>query len=137
MVEFTELRQMLDDALSAAKGRSDFFRGGVTITSLNALRNIPARVICILGADQSAFAACADSDDLVGASSRVGDRDRRAEVRQTVLDAVLSARTRCSSSSTGTTFGRMWWSHTLWSFRNYSMQSRRRARLRMLTRQWS
>lgn len=92
MVEFTELRQMLDDALSAAKGRSDFFRGGVTITSLNALRNIPARVICILGADQSAFAARgADSDDLVGASSRVGDRDRRAEVRQTVLDAVLSA----------------------------------------------
>lgn len=92
---FRELREMISDVISEQRGRSDFFRGGVTITTFNALRNVPARVICILGADQGAFASGGiDSDDLIGTSPRLGDRDRRAEVRQTLLDAVMAARDR-------------------------------------------
>ena len=36
-------------------GRADFFRGGITVTSMTPLRWVPFRVVCILGMDQAAF----------------------------------------------------------------------------------
>lgn len=94
---------MFDDVVAEQRGRSDFFRGGITITTLNALRNVPARVVCILGADQGAFTSGGvDSDDLIGTNPRLGDRDSRAEIRQTLLDALLAARERFILFSDGT-----------------------------------
>ena len=91
-LEFVDVRRLLADRLVGAPGRPDFFRGGVTISSMTPLRNIPHRVMCVLGLDQAAFgAASVDGDDLAAANPIVGDRDPRAEVRQSLLEVVLAA----------------------------------------------
>ncbi|CAN5554659.1 exodeoxyribonuclease V subunit gamma [soil metagenome] len=91
-LDLVDLRRLLGDRLGGRRGRPDFFRGGITVTSLEPLRAIPFRVVCLLGLDQPAFASgAASNDDLVAAAPAVGDRDPRAEVRQALLDAVLSA----------------------------------------------
>ena len=78
---------------SGTAGRADFFRGGVTISSLTPLRGIPYRVVCLLGMDESAFAlGSPNGDDLTTADPRLGDRDRRSDARQAVLETVLAAR---------------------------------------------
>jgi exodeoxyribonuclease V gamma subunit len=87
-----DVRRILGDLLGAAEGRPDFFRGGVTITSLKPLRGIPYRVVCLLGADETAFSAgSADGDDLAAFTPLVGDPDKRSDDRQSLLEAVLAA----------------------------------------------
>ncbi|MCB1257239.1 MAG: exodeoxyribonuclease V subunit gamma [Microthrixaceae bacterium] len=101
-VTFREVTEQFNTVLGERRSRSDFFRGGVTITTLNALRNVPTGVICILGADQAAFSTGgASGDDLIAMNPRLGDRDKRAEVRQTVLDALLAAKERLILLSDG------------------------------------
>ncbi|MCO5311420.1 MAG: exodeoxyribonuclease V subunit gamma [Microthrixaceae bacterium] len=91
LLTLAEVHALASDTLGESRSRSDFFRGGITVTSLGALRNVPSRVTCVVGFDQAAFGSGAtDSDDLIAATPRIGDRDRRAEVRQTLLDAVVS-----------------------------------------------
>jgi exodeoxyribonuclease V gamma subunit len=91
-LSFADVRRLLADRLGDAPGRPDLLRGGITITSPDSLRRVPHRVVCLLGMDQAAFASRAtDGDDLAAANPLVGDRDRRAESRLAVLDAVLSA----------------------------------------------
>ncbi|QXC63297.1 exodeoxyribonuclease V subunit gamma [Aquihabitans sp. G128] len=92
-LELVDLRRLLQDRLGGRQGRPDFFRGGVTVTSLEPLRALPFRVVVLLGVDQPAFAsAAASNDDLAAAAPAVGDRDPRAEARQALLDAVLAAK---------------------------------------------
>jgi exodeoxyribonuclease V gamma subunit len=89
---FADVRRLFEERLNAEVGRPDFFRGGITVTSLTPLRWIPYRVICVLGMDQTAFGTpAAAADDLVAAAPLIGDRDPRAEVRQALLEAVLAA----------------------------------------------
>ncbi|MGD0312646.1 MAG: exodeoxyribonuclease V subunit gamma [Acidimicrobiales bacterium] len=89
---FADVRRLFDERLSAEVGRPDFFRGGITVTSLTPLRWIPYRVVCILGMDQTAFGTpAAAADDLVATAPLIGDRDPRAEARQALLEAVLAA----------------------------------------------
>ncbi|HEX3980738.1 MAG TPA: exodeoxyribonuclease V subunit gamma [Acidimicrobiales bacterium] len=89
---FVDVRHLFDERLNAEVGRPDFFRGGITVTSLTPLRWIPYRVICILGMDQTAFGTpAAAADDLVATAPLIGDRDPRAEARQALLEAVLAA----------------------------------------------
>jgi len=91
-LDLLDLRRLLDDRLGDEPGRPDFFRGGVTVTSLTPLRWVPFRVVCILGLDQEfVVTATADAADLVAASPRIGDPDARAEFRQSILEAVLAA----------------------------------------------
>ena len=93
LLTFTDLRRILDVELRAAPGRADFFRGGVTVTSMTPLRGLPFRVVCLLGVDEDALQpVAADGDDLLAAAARVGDRDARADLRQALLDSVLVAR---------------------------------------------
>lgn len=94
-LQLVDLRRLLAERLAAAPGRADFFRGGVTIASLTPLRGVPFRVVILLGVDQPAFSVAApDGDDLSAAVPHLGDRDRRGESRQALLDAVLAARDR-------------------------------------------
>src|SRR5664280_251 len=94
-LEFIDLRRLLGERLDAMPGRPDFFRGGITISSMTPLRWIPFRVVCLLGMDQSAFGAVtAAGDDLASVAPQVGDRDPRAESRQALLEAVLVAEDR-------------------------------------------
>lgn len=92
---FDDLRKVLTEALADAPGRPDFFRGGITITSMHSLRSIPFRAVCLLGMDQEAFGlTTTDGDDLVATTPMIGDPDPRAEARQSLLEAILSARDR-------------------------------------------
>ena len=89
---FVDVRRLIDDRLGSLPGRPDYFRGGITISSLTPLRWIPFRVVCLLGMDQPAFGSMpAPGDDLVAASPELGDPDPRAEIRQSLLEAVLAA----------------------------------------------
>jgi exodeoxyribonuclease V gamma subunit len=87
-----DIRRLFGDALGAIEGRPDFFRGGVTVTSIKPLRGLPARVVCVLGADEAAFGAGqAEGDDLAAQTPLVGDPDKRTDDRQALLEAILSA----------------------------------------------
>ncbi len=89
---FGDIRRLFDEQLRGKVGRPDFFRGGITVTSMTPLRWVPFRVVCILGMDQASFGSPAPAaDDLIAAASRPGDRDPRAESRQALLEAVLAA----------------------------------------------
>jgi exodeoxyribonuclease V gamma subunit len=90
-ISYGDVRAVFSERLAAEAGRPDFFRGGITVTSLSSLRWVPFWVVCLLGMDQAAFgAANVDGDDLVAERPVVGDRDPRAEVRQQLLEAVLA-----------------------------------------------
>jgi exodeoxyribonuclease V gamma subunit len=93
-VELTlaDIRRLLADRLQGAPRRPDFFRGGVTVSSLTPLRWLPFRVVGLLGFDEAGTGGgVTDGDDLAALAPRLGDRDPRAEARQSLLEAVLAA----------------------------------------------
>jgi exodeoxyribonuclease V gamma subunit len=95
-VELTlaDVRRLLADRLQGAPRRPDFFRGGITVSSLTPLRGLPFRVVCLLGFDEAGTSTGsnqADGDDLAALAPRLGDRDPRSESRQAILEAVLAA----------------------------------------------
>ncbi len=91
-LRFAEVRKVLEERLDDRVGRADFFRGGITVTSMTPLRWVPFRVVCLLGMDQTAFGSeGSPGDDLTSIPPFVGDGDRRGEMRQTLLEAVLAA----------------------------------------------
>jgi exodeoxyribonuclease V gamma subunit len=89
-----DVRRLLADRFQGKSGRPDFYRGGVTVTSLTPLRWLPFRVVCLLGLDESGTSpgpGTADGDDLTSQFPYLGDPDPRSEVRQALLEAVLAA----------------------------------------------
>ena len=89
---FADVRRLVSEQLHAGSGRAGFFRGGITITSMESLRWVPFRVVCILGLDDGALSAPApDGADLLRVEPRFGDVDRRGEARQVLLETVLAA----------------------------------------------
>jgi exodeoxyribonuclease V gamma subunit len=97
-----DVRRLLGDQLAGSPRRPDFFRGGITVSSLTPLRGIPFRVVCLLGMDDTAFGASgADGDDLIAAAPHLGDRDNRADTRLALLETVLAARDQVLITRTG------------------------------------
>ncbi len=91
-LSLADVRRMLAERLGGAPRRPDFFRGGITVSSLTPLRGVPFRLVAVLGMDDGGFSASgADGDDLAAAAPFVGDRDERAEARQALLEALLAA----------------------------------------------
>ena len=91
-LDLLDVRRLLERRLDSGPGRPDYFRGGVTVTSMASLRWVPFRVVCVLGLDQDSLGATApDASDLVADSPQVGDPDPRSEARQGLLEAVLAA----------------------------------------------
>ncbi len=89
---FADFRGLVDDHLADIEGRPSFMRGGVTISSLTPLRWVPHKVIVMVGMDAELLGSgTADGDDLAAVEPLVGDRDRRGELRQSMLETVLSA----------------------------------------------
>jgi exodeoxyribonuclease V gamma subunit len=89
-----DVRRLLADRFRGRSGRSDFYRGGITVTSLTPLRWLPFRVVCLLGFDEagtSPGSGATDGDDLASQSPYLGDPDPRSEVRQALLEAVLAS----------------------------------------------
>ncbi len=92
-VRLPDVRAALADRLRGRPTRAGFRTGALTICSLEPMRAVPHRVVCLLGLDDGAFprGARADGDDLLLRDPCVGERDPRSEDRQMVLDALMSA----------------------------------------------
>jgi len=87
----------------AVPSRGLFGTGAVTFAALAAGRCLPAKLVCLLGMNDSVYPR-ADSRhgfDLIAQYPRVSDRRQREEDRQVFLDAVLCARQQLYISYTG------------------------------------
>ena len=97
-----EFRAAATESLSAVRRRGGPAEGAVTLGPMQALRSVPARVICLLGIDADILGSgTADADDLLAASPALGDRDPRADGRQLLLEEVLAAGDRLIVTTTG------------------------------------
>jgi exodeoxyribonuclease V gamma subunit len=88
-----EIRGIVDGHLVAGAGAAPTGTGAITLTGLVSLRNVPHRVVCLVGMDDGALprAGAQHGFDLLESPGRPGDPDPRLEERQLFLDAVLSA----------------------------------------------
>jgi exodeoxyribonuclease V gamma subunit len=77
--------------------------GQVSFASMAALRNVPFRVVCVLGLDDGAYPAAQRPAelDLLALAPRRGDPQRRLEERNVFLDLLLAARERLVLSCVG------------------------------------
>ncbi len=96
-IEFLDLeivRQFLHDRLNRPAGARNFISGKVTFSSLVPMRSIPARIICLLGMNDTDFPRRrpATNFDLVERHPRPGDKFPRDEDRYLFLETILSAR---------------------------------------------
>jgi exodeoxyribonuclease V gamma subunit len=94
-VELTrrEIRGVLAELFAGRPSRANFRTGTLTVATLLPMRSVPHRVVCLLGLDDGVFprGRRLDGDDLLAVDPWIGDRDRRSEDRQLLLDAVMSA----------------------------------------------
>ncbi len=74
-------------------GRLHHRTGDVTVCTLAPMRSVPYRIVCLLGMENDRFprSGRSDGDDLLADDEAVGDRDRSAEDRQLLLDALMAA----------------------------------------------
>jgi exodeoxyribonuclease V gamma subunit len=102
-LELPEIRALLDDRLQGRPTRANFRTGHLTICTLMPMRSVPHRVVCLLGMDDTIFPRKAprDGDDLLLDDPHVGERDPRAEDRQLLLDALMSATDQLLITYTG------------------------------------
>ena len=95
-VPLSVARQAWLDALEQPQLARRFRAGGVTFCTLMPMRAIPFEVVCLLGMNEGDYPRRAPRSDfdLMGqpGQSRPGDRSRREDDRQLMLDALLSAR---------------------------------------------
>ncbi len=92
-VTLADMRQVLSRHLQGSAGSADFFRGGITFSSLTPLRGVPFRVTCLLGMDEASLAAGApDGDVLTAGDEPAAYSDARSDTRQAILETVLGAR---------------------------------------------
>jgi len=84
-------RAFLETPADSSRG---FRRGRITFCSLRPMRNIPARVIVLMGMNHDVFPAGSIRQDIdhLARSPRPGDPDAREDSRQLFLDLILSAR---------------------------------------------
>ncbi len=88
-----EIRALLARRLEGRPTRANFRTGHLTVCTLQPMRSVPHRVVCLLGLDDGAFPRKAprDGDDLMLEHPHLGERDPRSEDRQLLLDALLAA----------------------------------------------
>jgi exodeoxyribonuclease V gamma subunit len=89
----SEVRALLARRLEGRPTRANFRTGHLTVCTLQPMRSVPHRVVCLLGLDDGAFPRKAprDGDDLMLDDPHLGERDPRSEDRQLLLDALLAA----------------------------------------------
>lgn len=87
-----DLGAVVDTLVGGSRGRLRMRSGSVTVTDLPPVRNVPARVVCLLGFDDSSLRApSVDGDDVLTVQPCAGERDRRADHRHVLLDALMAA----------------------------------------------
>lgn len=93
-VERLAVVEWLADRLESPSGAGGFLTGGVTFAQLVPMRNLPFRVIAVLGLEDGQFPRNppADAFDLIARHPRSGDRARRLDERWLFLETLLAAR---------------------------------------------
>lgn len=97
------IQELLKDRLEAAGFSGGFLTGGVTFCAMVPMRNIPFKIICLLGMNHQSFPREATklSFDLIDRHPRRGDRSKRDDDRYLFLETILSARERLIIFHTG------------------------------------
>ena len=92
------LKALLDES-----ARGGVPTGSITFSSMSSLRNLPFRMICVIGLNDGAFPQMSRPTefDLMAAKPLPGDRQRRWDDRNLFLDLLLAARERFYLSYTG------------------------------------
>ncbi|HEX7340196.1 MAG TPA: exodeoxyribonuclease V subunit gamma [Rhodanobacteraceae bacterium] len=98
-VDWRCLRDYLRETLAATPGHQAFLAGGVSVCGMVPLRNVPFRVICVLGLDAPSFPRQDPADamsrlygDLMDNRRRLGDRSMREDDRYLFLQTLMAAR---------------------------------------------
>ena len=88
-----EIAAHLKARLEGRPTRANFRTGHLTVCTLEPMRSVPHRIVCLLGLDDDAFPRKAprDGDDLLLDDPWIGERDPRSEDRQLLLDALMAA----------------------------------------------
>lgn len=91
-IGLADARAMLADRLRGRPTRANFRTGRLTVATLVPMRSVPHRVVALLGLDDGVFprVPVVDGDDVLLRDPCVGERDRRSEDRQLLLDAILA-----------------------------------------------
>ncbi|MCK6210145.1 exodeoxyribonuclease V subunit gamma [Georgenia sp. EYE_87] len=92
-LRLADVRALLANRLEGRPTRAGFRTGALTMCSMEPMRAVPHRVVCLLGVDDGVFprGSSADGDNLLLRDPCLGERDRRSEDRQLFLDAVTAA----------------------------------------------
>ncbi|MCW2993573.1 MAG: exodeoxyribonuclease gamma subunit, partial [Conexibacter sp.] len=95
-LQAADVAALLERRLAGRPTRANFRTGHLTVCTLQPMRSVPHRVVCLLGLDDTVFPRRSprDGDDLLLADPQVGDRDARTEDRQILLDALMAATDR-------------------------------------------
>jgi exodeoxyribonuclease V gamma subunit len=103
VLRLSDVRAMLASRLAGRPTRANFRTGELTVCTMVPMRSVPHRVVALLGLDDDVFprGAGVDGDDVLARDPCVGERERRSEDRQLLLDAVLSAEQRLIVLYTG------------------------------------
>jgi exodeoxyribonuclease V gamma subunit len=98
-----EIAAHLRERLQGRPTRANFRTGHLTVCTLEPMRSVPHRIVCLLGLDDDAFPRKAprDGDDLLLDDPWIGERDPRSEDRQLLLDALMAAGERLIVTYTG------------------------------------
>ncbi len=93
-LDWSIVREFLKHRFSLPSPSRRFISGRVTFSSLVPMRSIPARVICLLGMNDSDFPRRRPplNFDLIAGNPRQGDKFPRDEDRYLFLETLLSAR---------------------------------------------
>lgn len=102
-VSFRIIRLYLEDALEQQQTGGGRTGQGVTFSSMVPMRNIPAKVVCMLGMNDGAFprSNVPVAFDLMSRDPKPGDRSHNREDRQLFWEALLAARERIYASYVG------------------------------------
>jgi len=104
-VPFAVVLAWLREQLGGAPGSERFLTGRLTFSRFQPMRNVPCRVVCMLGMNDGDFPRTAPqpSFDLMDSRSHrsIGDRQTRDEDRYAFLETLLAAQERLVVTYTG------------------------------------
>ena len=103
LLDVADVAALLERRLAGRPTRANFRTGHLTVCTLQPMRSVPHRVVCLLGLDDTVFPRrlARDGDDLLLGEAQVGDHDARSEDRQILLDALMAATDRLIITYTG------------------------------------
>ena len=93
MIGLGDMRHLVADWLGSHPPRSTLLTGNLTVTTLEALRHVPHRVVCLVGIDEASFprASRRSGDDLLELATNPEDPHSSLDDRQLFLDALMAA----------------------------------------------